>query len=76
MFQQPLKPYKGYSFEFELDWDDDVCKTYHYLILPNGNRELIDFSPYFNCSQSAFEAWIDAGKPHARSFSFDWRFRG
>lgn len=75
MFQDKLNSYKGYGFDYDLDYEDDNCKTNHWLILPSGKREYIDFSPYFNCSQAAFEAWIDTGMPNARSFSYDWKFK-
>lgn len=72
MFQHALAPYKGFGFDFDFDYEDDNCKTYHYVIHPDGRRELIDFSPYFVCSQEAFEAWIDAGMPDARRFADMW----
>jgi len=55
--------YKGYSYEYEDDYEEDNVKRFHTCVHPDGSRHLMAFSPYARVSAEVFKAWIDMERP-------------
>lgn len=55
--------YKGVTYSFMLDHEDDNVKTLHAAILADGTDIQFDWSPYSNPTQQQFERWVDLGCP-------------
>jgi hypothetical protein len=55
--------YKGYRYWEEEDREEDCIKIFHWVETPEGKTIHMDWSPYSNPSQKAFELWIDLGCP-------------
>ena len=55
--------YKGYKYEPEEEAEEDVVKTHHVVICPDGRRTHLPWSPYRMPSKKYFCLWIDAGLP-------------
>jgi hypothetical protein len=53
----------NWEYRAEVEDDDDVTKTFHYAIKPNGGEISIDFSPYSTMTKETFKLWVKAGMP-------------
>ena len=53
----------GYSYTYEFDKDDDVIKTFHFVITPQGKQQPINWSPYEEMTNEDFKLWIYLGMP-------------
>jgi hypothetical protein len=56
--------YKGFSYQFEMDYEEDNMKIFHESVDQNGKRILMDFSPYYQMTQHTFELWVESGMPN------------
>lgn len=55
--------YKGFKYTYDLQQEDDNCKTLHECVMPNGKTVHMPWSPYSNPTESDFKLWIDLGCP-------------
>ncbi len=53
----------GYVYRQEIEREDDNCKRYHYIDLPEGGSKEIPWSPYSNPSGNDLYAFILLGFP-------------
>lgn len=54
--------YKGYTYGYDLDYEDDNCKTNHFATR-DGETIHFDWSPYSNPTEFEFKMWVDLGCP-------------
>lgn len=62
-----LKPFRGYSYEGDVEEEEDNRKIFHHVRTPEGKMIYMDFSPYSSVSQADFELWIRLGLPDRES---------
>jgi hypothetical protein len=55
--------YKGFKYTYDLQQEDDNCKTLHECVLPDGKTMHMPWSPYSNPTEADFKLWIDLGCP-------------
>jgi hypothetical protein len=58
----------GHRYEVESDHDDDVVKIDHTVVLPDGSRRSIPFTPYRVMSSRAFAVYVEMGCPPSRLY--------
>ena len=51
--------YKGFSLFQEEEQDDDVCKIWHTVTLPDGCKLTLDHSPYEFISVEGFGLYVE-----------------
>lgn len=55
--------YKGHVCEIWEDREEDNCKLFHDVTMPDGRQLCADISPYFTDSKVLVEMWIDLDYP-------------
>jgi hypothetical protein len=57
MYSEKVWEYKGYIAEFELDFEPDNVKIFHYVTTPTGERHMLgNISPYDDSEESVNNA--------------------
>ena len=53
----------GWRYETEEDREEDVVKTWHTAVSPEGEQVTIDFDPYDIMDRKTFGLWLKLGRP-------------
>lgn len=51
--------YKGFTYTYWDDQDDDVCKRWHDITSPAGKTVSVDLSPYESMTPASFQVFVD-----------------
>lgn len=56
----------GFSFDIEVEEQEDNRKFYQYIESPDGKRHWLDHTPYRRLTQEDFEKYVAFYKAHGR----------
>lgn len=58
----------GYSYQCEKTIEDNNTQLCHIVVMPNGDKERIPWSPNTKMDEDDFKLWIHLGMPNDKTF--------
>lgn len=60
--------YRGHHYSCEID----NSRFRHWVVDPDGHREVVSYTPIQPMLKSSFRVWIDLGKPEPEDLFWEW----
>lgn len=59
----------GYSYQCEKTNENDITMLSHMVVMPNGEKEEIPWSPYDKMDEDDFKLWVHLGMPKDKTYN-------
>lgn len=58
----------GYSYQCEKTNENDTTMLSHMVVMPNGEKEQIPWSPHSKMDEDDFKLWVHLGMPKNKTY--------